>query len=330
MWPIQLQNTGNSNDKFKITLHSQNRMKLLFWFFLAFLLCAHAQAQTRYDTESIMRIPVQLDTFVFRSGFEIKAFMRRVQNDTTFYKAFKSMHLVPFTSKNSFTVYDNKGNVTATCNNTARQLIDNRKCRTTQFKDQTITGDFLKKDGSYNYFTAEMFFSLFFSKTPVCNQSDVVGDGIEQQGSSRMEKSKYELKQLMFNPGAKVKGVPLMGNKACIFDEGESYKYKFSVKEATYEGEDCYVFIVTPKPEYAKETVYNTLTTWFRRSDYSILARDYSLSFSRLFYDFDVKMKVNMKQMGNKLYPTAIHYDGNWHILTKKREHMVVDMTINY
>ncbi|KAK6024544.1 transcriptional regulator, AsnC family [Ostertagia ostertagi] len=66
-----------------------------------------------------------------------------------------------------------------------------------------------------------------------------------------------------------------------------------------YEGEDCYLFQAIPKPEYRSEVVYNELSTWFRKTDYSIVARDYSLSYKAGVYDFDVRMKVRLLQVAD-------------------------------
>ena len=260
----------------------------------------------------------------------MKAFMRRVRTDTTFYKAFKSLHLVPFTAINAFTALASDGSTEATLNNKIQQTINARGCRTAHTLAQSYTGGFVKQDGSYNYYTAALFYDLFFSRDEVCNQSDVVAGSDMMQGKGRMEKNKYELKQLMFNPGAKVSGVPFMGSRASVFDEDQVHKYDFKVRLADYNGVECYIFSVTPKPEYKSEVVYNQLTTWFRRSDFSILARDYSLSFNTLFYDFDVTMKVRMTDLNGKLYPVHIDYDGVWKIVTRKREKMRVTMDIVY
>lgn len=293
---------------------------------LLFGLYSHAQ---QYDSVSVKN--VQLDSFVVKSGFNMNSFIRRVQNDTTFYKAFKSMHLVPFSAVNSFTAYDKKGRVAASMHTNAQQRINAKRCRTTTFTNQTVTGDFYKKDKkTINYYTADLFYNLFYSDKPVCNQNDIVAGSMVLKDKSRMEKNKYELKQLIFNPGSKVEGVPFMGDKASIFDPGEVDKYDMKISQEMYDSEEVYVFNVTPKPEYKNKVVYNELKTWFRRSDYSILARDYSLSFNTIFYDFDVHMKVRMKMMGGKLYPTLIDYNGNWYVPTQGRERMKVLMDIVY
>ncbi len=157
-----------------------------------------------------------------------------------------------------------------------------------------------------------------------------MADALDAQGKGQLEKSKYELKQLIFNPGAKISGVPFMGDRASIFDEGEAEKYDFKITREMYDGMECLVFRITPKSGYEREVVYNELTTWFRKSDFSIVARDYSVSYRTLLYDFDVHMKVRTKEVGAKLYPTYIDYDGNWHIFTKKRERVKFKVDIVY
>ena len=302
-------------------------------YFLAFLLPVLIIFYTRcsaqqHDTLNIKNIV--LDSYVVKSGFDMKAFVHRVQNDTTFYKAFRSLHLVPFTATDTFIVYDKHGMVIASMNDKAKQIIDSRGCRIATFADKNSTGDFYDRNGDLNYYTAKLFYDAFYSTHPVCDQNDIVAGALAQQGSGRLEKNKYELKQLIFNPGSKVKGVPFMGDKASVFDADQVDKYDFKVSSDIYEGQDTYVFEVTPKPEYKNAVVYSELKTWFRRSDFSIVARNYSLSYSTLLYDFDVHMQVHTRQIGDKLYPVSIAYDGDWHVATQKRERMRVLMKINY
>ncbi len=302
-------------------------MKVFIVSLICVLLHLHGIAQT-YDSVNIKH--VELDSFVVRSGFDTKAFIRRVQRDTTFYKAFRSMRIVPYKAVCSFTARDKKGGVAASLNTKAEQRFNSKKCRYTIFTDKVVTGNFYNRDKTLHYFTADLFYNLFFSEKPVCGEDDVVGKGFELKDKSRIEKSKYELKQLMFNPGSKVSGVPFMGDKASVFDADEVDKYDYKVTMEQYEGEEVYVFNITPKPGYKNKVVFNELKTWFRRSDYSIMARDYSLSFNTMVYDFDVRMKVRMAQIKGKLYPTHIDYDGNWKVTLKDRERMRVVMDVVY
>jgi len=282
-----------------------------------------------YDTVSVFSLPVQLDSFVVKSGFDVNTFIARIRNDTTFYKAFKSMRLVPYTAVNDITVFDKHEQVAASLHSKTRQQV-NKGCRTTAIIEEHTKGHFYKRDSDYNYYTAKLFAFLFFAKEPQCNENDIVAGSLEERGNGEMEKSEYELKQLIFNPGAKVSGVPFMGSRASIFDEGESEKYNFKITREMYEGQRCYVFRIIPESGCEHKVIYNKLTTWFRESDYSIVARDYSLSYSTLVYDFDVRMKVRTKQISGKLYPTNISYDGDWHIITKKRERVKFTIAVTY
>jgi len=300
--------------------------RLLFLLSVLLPTCCIAQ---QYDTASIFKFPVNLDSVVVKSGFDINAFIRRVKADTTFYKAFKSLHFVHYTAINDFQVHDNDGNTMATMQSKTKQEVANG-CRTTQVLEQHTTGDFFDRSGDYNYYTAGLFAHLFFAKEPVCNENDIVAGSLNERGSGTMAKSEYELKQLIFNPGSKVSGVPFMGDRASIFDEGEAEKYDFKIAVEIYDGQECYVFRITPRSGYERSVLYNELTTWFRKSDYSIVARNYSLSYHTLLYDFDVQMKVRTKQISNKLYPTHIDYNGNWHVFTKKRERVKFTVDLEY
>ncbi|GAA4467175.1 hypothetical protein GCM10023093_22560 [Nemorincola caseinilytica] len=289
----------------------------------------YAQAQPVPDSLSVFSQPISLDPVMIKSSFDVNAFIRRVKNDTTFYKAFRSMHLVPYTSVNDIAVYDKKGRVTASQHSKARQDIENN-CRTMTFTEQRTTGDYYKKNGENNYYTTALFDYLFVTKGKVCNEDDIVAGKMHAYGEGRMEKSKYELKQLIFNPGSKVAGIPFMADRASIFDEDEARKYDFKISQVALDGVDCYMFRITPKKGYERKVIYNELTTWFRRSDHTILARDHSLSYSTLVYDFDVTMKVRTVQIGEKIYPSYISYNGDWHIFTKKRERVKFTVGISY
>jgi hypothetical protein len=276
----------------------------------------------QYDTVSKFRLPIEMDSFVVRSGFDINAFIRRMRNDTSFYKAFKNMRLVPYSAYNSIDVYGKSGTVVASLHSKTKQRIKNH-CRQTEVVEQHTTGDFYKRNGDYRYYTAELYDHLFWAKDSVCNENDIVAGAMDERGRGQLEKSTYQLKRLIFDPGSKVSGVPFMGEHQSIFEEDEARKYDFKVQRDVYEGQECFVFRITPKAGYEHRTLYNELTTWFRGGDYSIIARNYWLSYNTLLYDFDVKMKVRTRQVGSKLYPTRIDYDGNWFVVTKKRERVM-------
>jgi hypothetical protein len=296
------------------------------------LLCPYVAANAQHKDSSIFQLPVAMDEVVVkaaRGGWDVQGFISRVQRDTTFFKAFRTSRIVPYSAVNDIKVLNDKGKVIASLYSKTKQDIRNG-CRSMQVLEEKTTGKFYKSNGSYNYYTAELYAYLFFTKGEVCGDNDLVKGNFEQRGRGKLEKSKYQLKQLIFNPGSKIEGVPFMGDKAAIFDPQVSKMYNFSLKSQEYNGIDCYVFSAVPKPGYEDDVVYNELTTWFRKSDYSIVARDYSLSYKTLLYDFDVDMKVRTGIVKGKLVPYSILYDGNWHVFSKKRERVRFSTTLTY
>ena len=281
---------------------------------------------------SIFKFPIAMDEVVIsaaREGWDVQGFIKRVQNDTTFYKAFKSMRIISYNATNDIRVYNKREKVTASLYSLTRQKAWNG-CRTMDVLQEQVTGNFYKRNKEYRYYTAELYAYLFFTEDTLCGQSDIIGDVSGEKETGTIARQKQKLKQLIFNPGSKVAGVPFMGDKAAIFEPDIAKMYDFKLASEEYDGEECYVFKAIPKPEYKTDVVYNYLATWFRKSDYSIVARDYSLSYSTLAYDFDVVMKVRTKEQQGKLLPTRIEYDGNWHVFTQKRERVKFITTIVY
>lgn len=250
-----------------------------------------------------------------RKGFDVKLFIDKIKADTTFYKAFKSLRLLTYNMYNDIQVEDKKGDTKASLNSVTRQVRKN-KCRTMSVKSEKVTGDFYTQKGDYNYYTAKLYAHLFFTKGEICNENNVVGNKV-YSGSQKYEE---QLRILIFNPGQRIRGIPGIGDNVAIFEEPTVNKYNFRLTKQDYNGEQCYVFTALPKKEHASGVVINELKTWLRTSDYAIVARNYSLSFRTLFYDFDVVMKVKLKTTSGYLVPYEVDYSGNWHALTKPRE----------
>lgn len=182
------------------------------------------------------------------------------------------------------------------------------------------TGDFYDRKGAYNYYTATLFAYLFFTNTPVCNETNTVAGTEQFRGKGQLEKHKWQLKQLIFNPGSRVGGVPFAGKKAAVFESDLQARYTFQLTSAVLEGTDCWLFRATPKQGFEKDVIYNDLATWFRKSDFAIVARDYALSYKTIVYDFDVRMKVRLTSVRGELLPASVHYEGNWNVPFKRRE----------
>ena len=283
----------------------------------------HAQDTTRFN--------IEMDEVVvgaIKDGWDVNAFIRRVRTDTTFFKAFKGLRVVSHTAVNHIRILNKKGGTQAAYFSRTRTTVS-RGCRSMATSDEKVSGDFFKRNRAYRYFTAELYAYLFFTEGTVCGDNDNVAS-MHQRGQGSIEKAKYQLKQLIFNPGSKISGVPLIGNKASIFEPEMARKYNFKLMSVEYAGEACYLFRALPKKQYADDAVYNELSTWFRKSDYSIMARDYSLSYRTPVYDFDVKMRVRLTPVGSRNLPSRIEYDGNWRVATQGRERGKFVTTFSY
>lgn len=278
----------------------------------------------RVDSASFWE-PVQIDEVVILASgdnFDVKAFIDRIRKDTTFYKAFKTMRLVTFNAENDMWVYDKSGKkVVARLDSETKQIYRDG-CRSMRTLEEEVQGNFYKSNGDYRYFTAEMYAQLFFTEGQVCGEDNIVGNSLDalKVKGNRIEKSKAQLKQLLFNPGSRVSGIPFVGDKVALFEPGIAKMYDFRISVEQKNGHACYLFEATPKPDFKEEVIIRVFRTWLKQTDYAIIARDYSLRCNTLLFDFDVDMKVSLRQVGDRLLPARIDYDGNWDIPTKRRE----------
>lgn len=288
---------------------------------LFFCLSARSQASPG-DTDFVERT-VHLDEVVVRAergGFNIRSFIRRVEEDTTFYKAFKTLRLIGYTAGNDIRIFKRSGKLKASMKCLTRQ-VRRDGCRSMSFLDDTTTGNFYTARGTYRYYTAELYASLFFTRGSVCGETNIVAGGRDlPTAGAAMEHRKDQLKTLIFDPGQPVGGIPVVGGKVAIFDPGVAPLYDFTLNSGDYAGIPCYIFSARAKPEYARDVVINYLVTYFDKLDFSIVARDYSLSFRTLLFDFDVTISVEMTRFQGMLLPSLIRYRGNWDIPFHRRE----------
>lgn len=294
------------------------------------LACLRVAAQTEDTDTTSYGMRIMMDEVVIkavRKGWDLDAFIHRMKTDTTFYKAFTSLKVVAYESENRIRISDEHNRLLAALHNNTSQTVQNG-CRTVKVNGEQVSGKYYTSGGNPRYYTAEMFQRLFFNPGTECGISDLIRPAKAPQG--KLEKNKEQLKQLVFNPGSRIGGIPFVGDKASVFEPETAKMYDFHLKFELYEGQECYLFQAIPKPEYADKVVFNKLDTWFRTSDYSIMARDYALSYRTMVYDFDVVMKVRLEQVGARLLPATIEYQGNWHVISKKRERSVLQIRFDY
>jgi hypothetical protein len=306
-------------------------MRQLFQTLMLLLGALYARAQNdTADVEAVRRM-VNLSEVVVRSDLNVAKFLQRIKNDTTFYKAFRNLHMLRFTSLNDIRMLDKKGTVIASLQSKTRQLR-NGGCRTMEVLDEKTTGDM--KDGSdYNYYTAQLYAGLFFTQGKVCGETNIVVGAMRNVRNKKgFEKNKEQLKMLFFNPGQKIPGIPFIGDKLDIFDERLASYYNFNIDFTNLNGQDCYLFSIERRDDLTaaerNAIVFDNITTWFNAKTMEIVARNYDLSYNTVVYDFDVHMEVEMTHFGTLLVPQVLRYKGNWDVAFKKRERGVFTATL--
>lgn len=307
-------------------------MKVFFYlFFLFFSLSAAAQVpEDSTDAQRLAKM-VSLSEVIIRSDLNVARFIQQVKNDTTFYKAFRNLHVLGFTSWNDIRIRDKSGNVKASLMSKTRQLRNNG-CRSMEVLSEQTSGDFYNAAHEYNYYTAELYAGLFFTNGTVCGESNIVkGTDFSAKGQKGLSKHKQQLKMLMFNPGKKIQGIPFMGDKIDIFDPDRAELYDFIIDYGDYDGQSCYVFTVKAKPDLGgkkDKIVIDSMVTWFNTRTMEVMARNYDMSYNAGVYDFDVHMEVEMTHFGSYLVPRLLRYIGNWDVAFKKRERGLFTATI--
>ncbi|MEI9808111.1 MAG: hypothetical protein WDO16_09665 [Bacteroidota bacterium] len=296
------------------------------WLLFLFLSFSHSFSFGQEDSLDNARLAqmINLSEVVVRTDINVAKFIERVKNDTTFYKAFRNLRVLGFTSLNDIRITDKKGKQKAALQSRTKQSRADG-CRTMDLLSETTDGDFYDKNKNYNYYTAGLYAGLFFTTGKVCGETNVVkGVTFTAKGKSGLAKSKEQLKMLFFNPGKKIPGIPFIGNKINIFDPGIAELYDFSIDQADYEGQSCYIFSVKVKEDLSGEQndriVIDNMITWFSAKTMEVLARNYDMSYNAGVYDFSVHMEVQMTKFGQYLVPKILRYKGNWDVMFKKRE----------
>lgn len=307
-------------------------MKPLVLSLFCLCLLEGSYAQEKDTLISLGSREVTLTPVVIRRGTNVPGFIKRVEDDTTFYKAFKNLRILNYSSINDVRMFDKRGKLESSLYSKTRQWAANG-CRVTKVVEEKVTGDYFDDAGDPNYYTGQLYSSLFFSKDTICGQSNLVSD-IQRsiKGKKGLDKRKEQLKMLFFNPGKNIPGIPLMGNKVQVFDDEHSDLYDFKVDIDEYKGKTAYVFTVKIKDDLSffkrDEVVIDEMTTWFDYTSFEVLERDYKMTYNAGVYKFNVNMHVEIDKIGGMLYPKLIRYDGSWGILIKGSERGLFTATL--
>jgi len=269
---------------------------------------------------------------IIRNNFEYKDILARIKRDTSFYKAFKTLRTIGYSSFNHIEMYDKNQKMQASLDSRTRQnkIGD---CRTMDVLEEKTFGNLRDSKGEYNYLTPSLYASLFFTKGKICGETNIVKGKKRTIQGSGIEKAKEQLKMLFFNPGEKIPGIPMIGNKLDLYDDNAHELYAYRLDYVDYHGKLAYVFEIKPKEDlgfFAKDrVVVDQMITWFNPSTLEVLGRNYSLSYKAGVYDFNVQMEVEMTYTPNGLLvPKILRYKGDWDVIFKKRERGLFTATL--
>jgi hypothetical protein len=304
-------------------------MKYFMAVFLCLLCCCKSFGQPPHDTTiNVGSKVITLSDIVINSKINIPAFIERIKTDTSFYKAFRNLHILNFSAINDIRMNNSDGETKASLHSKTRQIRSNN-CRKMITDEEQIVGNIYDENHNFNYYTAQMYASLFFTKDSVCGEDNIVtGREFNTQGKTGMEKHKEQLKMLFFNPGKKINGLPFMSNKTAIYEDDLADKYDMSIDAELYKNKSCLVFKQKVKPDNKGDVVVDEMTTWFDDATFEVIARNYTLSYDAGVYDFKVSMQVELEKFGQYLVPTLLRYTGNWKAIFKKRERGVFTATL--
>src|ERR1043166_3197024 len=111
---------------------------LLFLSALFIYLNVHAQDTTGHGQDTAVIIENQkitLPEVVVHNNLDYLSILQRIKNDTSFYKAFRNLHIIEFFAYNNIRILDKNGNLKASWNSKTIQHRSNG-CRTTEITDQ--------------------------------------------------------------------------------------------------------------------------------------------------------------------------------------------------
>src|SRR5687768_5668149 len=199
------------------------------WAVCSWLLFAAYFSYAQDSTIQVEKKAITLKEVVVRNNLNVAAFIERVKNDTTFYKAFRNLKVLGYTSLNDIRILNKKDELIASLNSRTRQHVQ-QGCRFTEVLEEKTSSDVYNKKREFDYYTANMYAGLFFAVDTICGETNIVKDAaFSTQGKSGMEKHKEQLKMLFFNPGKKIPGIPFIGNKIALFEEDVANRYDFMI-----------------------------------------------------------------------------------------------------
>lgn len=273
---------------------------------------------------------VKLDTLVLKVNkeFSTEDFIKLVQSDTTFYKAFKNLSYFPHQSNTTINVLNTENKEKAKVVRQAQHFNGNDSSWV-EIKSEKTEGKYYKRNGKNKYYTGAMFDKVFFNTDTVYYPNNFVKTNYEQKDwDSRSDKHYEQLKKFVFSPGGEVKGVPMIGKKLEIFSPKLRPYYDYTISVIDYQGSSCYKFTCRKKKEVKEEkVVIQFLHSYFDRKTMSVIGRDYLIKHNTALFDFEIFISVKMNRDNQDNYlPVKLIYKGWWRLPLKQAEVLEVEM----
>ena len=125
-----------------------------------FIFSANAQSNSEEKEYSNIAAIVFLDSFVVtakKQGFNVDEFIEIVQEDESFYEAFRNLRKISYQSDNFIEFYNKKRRVKAQYKSQTAQTFEDN-CRTMAVQQEESSGNFYKKNGEIASLTKIMTF----------------------------------------------------------------------------------------------------------------------------------------------------------------------------
>src|SRR5215212_9676306 len=109
---------------------------------IPFLCLLSSSAFAQDDTTGVITLSKEtvLSEVVIRNDLNVAKFLQRVKEDTTFYKAFRNLRILGFTSLNDIKMFDKSGKIRGSLYSKTRQDRSNG-CRTMEVLEEKTSGD---------------------------------------------------------------------------------------------------------------------------------------------------------------------------------------------
>lgn len=259
-----------------------------------------------------------------KKGFDVSDFIHLIQTDTSFAYAFMNLRICNHKSESEVYYFDKREKQSAYAAINTQQFYKD-DCRWMSITKNESEGNFHKRNGAYRFFTSELFDRTFYTKGKVCGYQPKLKSSENINQLNGIDKRQEQLKTLIFNPGAEIGGIPIIKKRLELFSEEMIPYYDYEINSKFLQDSiECYVFKAKPKTSLNKKDkeyiVIKSLETWFNKSNFEIVKRDYHLANKTALFDFDVSIKVDLKTVENYLVPYHIEYDGFWNVAFNKLE----------